>query len=303
MTILTLPSKIESLADHLFIKTRVRTYGGTRTNREKAQADSKAAGAKVNFYAVGEFLFPGDPGLHNISKYRQTIDNWLRREAHMWGPSMWIVPGFEAPAFLDTWHNEHVPAFKARVDEWIGTDDLYEDRIAAAAFKLQGAFNRAHYPSRAEIYGSFGIDLFILDPPRGDFRCAVSTEQAQNLQAHFEQQTNTLLQELYDDQVEELIDFITRIRDGMGQTVEVGDDGKTKITNKRIHESTLERARLVTDRYSKFNITQDPRLDEAVKALRVTLNKCHDTKALRKEQSLRTEVRDDMDSILSKFGL
>ena len=303
MSILTLPDKIESLADHLFVKARVRTYGGTRTNNAKAHADSMAAGAKVRFYAVGEMLFPEDPGLHNIGKYRQTIDNWFRREAHMWGPSMWIVPGFEGPAFLNTWYTEHVPTFKQRVDEWCGTDDLYEERIAAAAFKLQGAFNRSYYPSREEVYGSFGIDLFILDPPRGDFRCAVSAEQAQNLQAHFEQQTSTLLQELYDDSVGELIEYITRIRDGMGQSVEVDDDGKTKIVSKRIHEATLERARHLTDRYSKFNITQDPRLDEAVKALRVSLNKCHDLKALRKEQPLRAEIKDDMNSILSKFGI
>ena len=307
MSILVQPSHIDSLADHLLVQARVRTYGGKKSNSKKGRDYSLAEGAKTKVMNVQEELLPEDEGLHAIGKYRQTIDNWLRRVAYPWGDGLWLLPAFRIPDFMKEWEQVHKPTFLQRVDDWIGTDDKYEALLRQAAWLRQASFNRADYPTREQMLSRFSIDLYTFDVPKGDFRCQVSQDLADNLRKHYEQQTRQMLQEVLDKQAAELVSVITSIRNGCDQTVKSvkDDDGtvKTKVVKGRIYEVTLERARELCETFQRFNLTGDQTLAAAANQLQQMLTKCNDMDTLRDSFPLRAEIKSGCEEILGKFGM
>ena len=306
MSILVQPNHIGSLADHMLVQVRVTTYGGKKSNSQKGRDYSIAEGARTKVMNVQEELLPEDGGLHAISKYRQTIDNWLRRVAYPWGDGLWLLPAFRIPEFMKMWKEVHKPTFERLVDDWIGTDEKYEQLLSNAAWLRQKAFNRADYPTREQMRGRFGIDLFTYDVPKGDFRCQVSQDLADDLRTHYEQQTREMLQDVLDKQATELVSAITSIRNGCDQTIKSAkdDDGtiKTKVVKGRIYEVTLERARDLVQTFQKFNLTGDTTLAAAANQLEQMLTKCGDIDALRDSFPLRAEIKSECEDILGKFG-
>ena len=68
-----------------------------------------------------------------------------------------------------------------------------------------------------------------------------------------------------------------------------------------IYEGTVEKAKEYCRVYKDFNLTNDAKLDEAINQLDVALRGVN-ADMLRDSDAARSQVKDEMDDILSKFG-
>jgi len=79
-------------------------------------------------------------------------------------------------------------------------------------------------------------------------------------------------------------------------------DKNTKGDKKTFRDSLLDNAVGLVNSLKHLNINNDPKLEEARRALELTLNDVHDAQDLRDFRNTRLEVKKGVDDILSKFN-
>jgi hypothetical protein len=82
----------------------------------------------------------------------------------------------------------------------------------------------------------------------------------------------------------------------------IDDKGEVKIRRRKLYDSTLDRARELCETFKKFNLTEDPRLEEARSGLERLLDGVEIEK-LRNSETQRVVIKEGIDDILSKFGM
>jgi len=78
-------------------------------------------------------------------------------------------------------------------------------------------------------------------------------------------------------------------------------DGELKQKKRKIYEGTVDKAKEYCRLFKDFNLTNDSALDEAVNRLDLALRGV-DAEMLRDSDAVRSQVKDEMDDILSKFA-
>ncbi len=104
-----------------------------------------------------------------------------------------------------------------------------------------------------------------------------------------------------DDQMERLVDVMESIAHCCGYDETTTSDGEQKQKKRKIYEGTLEKAKEYCRLYKDFNLTNDSGLDQAVTQLELALRGV-DAETLRDSDAVRSQVKDEMDDILSKFA-
>ena len=296
-TILTMPKQIESLTNHMLVQVKVNCYGGKKSNRKKAGEYSRNEGAKVTVMSVSEDLFVDDKGLHNISKYRQTIDNWLGRITYPWGDKLRLLPAYRLPQFM-TEFDEHKAKFSGLVDVWLSD---YDQRVADAAFQRGHLFNRGDYHTVSFLRSRFAMRLYTYDVPKGDFRVQCEDDLRDSLLAHFEQQTRDQMQRVLNKQSAQLIDVLNSLSKTCDHEVKINSKGERKVIKGRLHEVTFNLAKDLCETFRELNLTADPALESARASLASTLDGIA-YGALKQSDTLRAKVKADVDNILTMFG-
>ena len=82
----------------------------------------------------------------------------------------------------------------------------------------------------------------------------------------------------------------------------VDDKGEIKVRRRKLYDSTLDRARELCETFKDFNLTADPRLEEARASLERILEDVT-IEQLRTSATKRIVVKEGIDDILSKFGM
>jgi hypothetical protein len=85
---------------------------------------------------------------------------------------------------------------------------------------------------------------------------------------------------------------------------EIGVDdntGETKTRKRKIYDTTIQKALEMCETFKGFNLSGDPDLELARASLEKAL---HDVSAkdIRESDAVRSSVKEDVDSILSKFS-
>jgi hypothetical protein len=88
---------------------------------------------------------------------------------------------------------------------------------------------------------------------------------------------------------------------GVDETGVDDNTGETKTKKRKIYDSTIQKAKEMCETFKAFNLTDDPALEEARASLEVALAGV-DAELIRDSDAVRSNVKEEVDSILSKFG-
>lgn len=233
-----------------------------------------------------------------VLNYRQTIYNWMQRCTYDWAGSQRLLPVANLARF-HTEYRDHVTKFEELVDDFL---DKYPTIVSNMAFVQGSMFDRSEYPDVSELRHKFSIDLIQSEVPTGDFRCAISQDLAEDMSKHYERQARRLVEDILSKQTNQLVEIMKSISHCCETETVVDDKGEVKIRRRKLYDSTLDRARELCETFKDFNLTADPRLEEARADLAKLLDGVEIEK-LRNSDTQRVVIKEGIDDILSKFGV
>jgi hypothetical protein len=206
--------------------------------------------------------------------------------------------------------------FNALVNAFLG---VYQTEISKQAFENGALFDRSEYPSEDEVRAKFRFALNVSPvPTSGDFRVDIGHEAAKQLAEQYErlaaERMSAALAEPWQrikDQVlwvkERMEAVLAYDPDAVEEQPVTDPDGKVidiKITKKRrpkLYDSMLENGLELCKTLSDFNITNDPRLEEARRELEAALTRV-DMDSLKESPELQKATKTAMQDILDRFA-
>jgi hypothetical protein len=292
------PQHVVSLATScVLVHPEVNVWTATRQDNEISEEVTTAKKADRDSGKFVKHLLAKNPEHRRVLNYRQTVYNWMQRRTYDWAGSQRILPAVQLTQFMREF-NEHEQTFKGLVDDFI---KAYPTIVSNMAFVQGDMFKREDYPSVNEVFSKFSIRLYTAEVPVGDFRCQIAQDLAADLQTHYERQARDLVENIINRQKEQLVEVMRSISHCC-ETETVVENGEIKIKRRKLYDTTLQRAIELCDTFAKFNVTEDPQLDE----VRTRLKKALDgvtIDALRNHDTTRIVVKEEVDDILAKFGV
>jgi hypothetical protein len=292
------PQHITSLATSgLLVAVEVNVWSATKQDRAISNEVTIAKKADTNAGRFVKNLLANNVDHKALLNYRQTIYNWIQRVTYPWNKSQDYLPYVALPKFMQEFQ-AHEVEFNRLLDNFCNN---YGSIVSNMAFAQGDMFNRDDYPTVDQVRNKFGVTLYTSEVPVGDYRCAIASDLADDLNKHYSRQAETIVQGILNDQVERLVDVMESIAHCCGYDETTTTDGETKQKKRKIYEGTVEKAKEYCRLFKDFNLTNDSALDEAVNQLDLALRGV-DAETLRDSDAVRSQVKDEMDDILSKFA-
>lgn len=268
----------------------------TLTIRDKQAGAEVAANKNASSDAVevNKKLAPGMNELKQLLNFRQTVHNGMNDFCYDWAGDQKYLPAPRFEAFFKWWEEkiaEHADLKTKFLAVW-------PDVRSKAAFDLGDLFNKDEYPTVEELDRKFTVRLYKAEVPINDFRNVLMHEALADQKASMQADLNDQMQDIYDKQVGQLVEMLTRLSKAC--TVETSPDGKVK--RGKVYSTTIEGALELCDTFAKLNPTGSVLLSEARNALADTLSGIT-TDTLRESDALRSAVKTQVDDILNKFTI
>lgn len=174
---------------------------------------------------------------------------------------------------------------------------VYPSLITAQAMALGDMFNRTDYPNPNDIEHRFSFSAnYMPVPASGDFRVDVGNDAQAELKTKLSALADQRIENAMGSFKQRMVDHLARMSDRL--TIDyVSGEAKPRI----FKDSLLETAHELCDWAKDLNIINDPTIEEARKALKKAIGGI-DIKDLRKDVGARTDVKTQVDDILSKFS-
>ena len=296
---ITKPNSIISLATSaVLVSVDVNVWSATKQDRVISDEVTKGKNADQSAGRFVKNLLADNQHHKKVSNYRQTIYNWLKRSTYRWNNSQDLLPVLSLEKFK-TEYQEHEAEFYRLLDDFIAH---YSSIVSDMAFKQGDMFNRNDYPDVQEVRNKFGIRLFVAEVPTQDFRCAVANDIADDLKQQYESQAEEIVTGIFSQQAERLTELLQSISHCCGvQEISVTGTADMKTKKRKIYDTTIEKARELAGLYKDFNLTGSTQLQEASQKLEEALSGVS-AELIRDSDAVRNKVKDDVDSILSKFS-
>jgi len=195
---------------------------------------------------------------------------------------------------FDTRIEDYKSRFNLLVDDFV---NLYPTLITAQAMALGDMFDRSEFPSASEIRHKFAMSCdYIPVPAAGDIRVDIGNQAQDELRARLEATSNARLNKAMADVTERFVGHLRRMADRLVTEKDKNGEDKSRRFTETLVSSAFELCDLVRD----YNVTGDPVLGEARKALESALTGVT-VVTLRDDPIKREEVRVATNTILSKF--
>ena len=277
----------------------IRVWLGQKQDESLSEEVTTAKGAASGSAKVQKNLLAGCKEHDAVIKYRSRAYNWFKQKSWPYVGSSGLVPTYDIPNVMNEFDNVIKPEFTRLVDAFLLA---YKDIRANHAFNMQGRmYDPNDYPDVEFVRSKFDINLFVQSIPESDFGQKISTEVASQLSDHYSRQAERFIAETADRQLSQL----TKVMQSLSHCCEVDireENGETKVTRRRLHESTLEKAIEYCDLFKHFNPANSSKIEGVRTELAQVLNGVN-IKALRDSDALRATVKSDVDDIMKKFGL
>ena len=294
------PKHLISLASSaVLVSIDTSVWSATKQDRGISNEVSDAKKAVRNAGKYTKHLLADHPKHKAIVNYRQTIYNWTKRRTYRWNDANDLLPSIDVPRFKQEF-GEHKLAFNKLVDEFLNS---YGSIVSDMAFKAGDMFNRSDYPAVDELRRKFGVELYVSEVPMSDFRCGIASDIADDLFETYSRQAENIVTEVMLAQKTRFVEVMQSISHCCGVD-EIGVDdntGETKVRKRKIYDTTIQKALEMCETFKGFNLNADPDLELARASLERAL---HDVSAkdIRDSDAVRSSVKEDVDSILSKFS-
>jgi hypothetical protein len=293
------PKHITSLSTScVLVSIESHVWNATVQDREISEEVTSAKRADKDAGKFVKNLLAKNAEHKAVLNYRQTIYNWMQRCTYDWAGSQRLLPVANLTKF-HTEYRDHVQKFNDLVDDFL---DKYPSIVSNMAFVQGTMFDRSEYPDVSELRHKFSIDLVQSEVPTGDFRCTIAQDLAEDMSKHYERQAKRLVEDILNKQTTQLTEIMKSISHCCETETVVDDKGEVKIRRRKLYDSTLDRARELCETFKNFNLTADPRLEEARAGLERLLDGVEIEK-LRNSDTQRVVIKEGIDDILSKFGM
>jgi hypothetical protein len=291
------PQHITSLATSaILVNVEMRSTTLSLADEHVSQEVTDSKNADKDAGTWTHKLIGKNPEHRKVMSYRSTLANFMKQYAYDWGGSWFLLPSGRLPAFMDE-YSKHEAKFAELVEGFLA---VYPDVVSDMAYKRGELFNRNDYPSVDELRRRFGLKLYQSPVPSNDFRVSVSSSLADDLHQHYERQTRDIVDGVGQRQVEQLRNYLIRLSHSCTVENTVDENGKVKVSRHRLVTKTLEDALELCNSVGEFNPSANSQLDEARLQLTRLLTSV-DINLLKDSDSMRTAVKTELDSILSKF--
>lgn len=243
---------------------------------------------------VNKNLFAGRSELEGINQFVTETRSLVYDNTLPWSDSG--IRLLSSAKFMDfnAMLQEREDKFFGLVNEFVVA---YPSLITAQAMALGDMFNRTDYPSADDIDHRFKFNVnYMPVPSSGDFRIDVGNDAQKELQVKLSKLADERVEYAMRDIKNRLLDHLKRMSDRLAVDYVSGEAKPRKF-----HDSLLDNAHDLCELSGALNIINDAQLEEARKALKQAINGI-DIKDLRRDASARTEVKTQVDDILSKFN-
>jgi hypothetical protein len=298
-TLLNKPKHIVSLATSCVLVS-VESHVWNATVQDKQISDEVTAAKRADKDA-GKFvknLLAKNAEHKAVLNYRQTIYNWVQKNTYDWAGSQRLLPITNLTRF----HREfldHEKKFMELVDDFL---DKYPTIVSNMAFVQGTMFDRSEYPDVSELRHRFSVDLIQSEVPTGDFRCAISQDLLDDMAVHYNRQAKRMVEDILGKQTSQLVEIMQAISYCCEVETTIDEKGEIKVRRRKLYDSTLDRAKELCETFKDFNLTADPKLEDARASLEKLLDGI-DIEKLRNSDTKRVVIKEGIDDILSKFGV
>ena len=174
---------------------------------------------------------------------------------------------------------------------------VYPSLITAQAMALGNMFNRNDYPHPSDIEHRFRFNVnYMPVPSSGDFRVDIGNDAQEELRKKLSALADERVEHAMKDIKTRLLEHLKRMSDRL--TIDyIQGEAKPRV----FHDSLLNGAHDLCEMVDSLNVTNDVQLIDARRALLSAIGNV-DVKDLRKDIGARTEVKTQVDDILSKFN-
>jgi hypothetical protein len=174
---------------------------------------------------------------------------------------------------------------------------VYPSLITAQAMALGNMFKREDYPHPSDIEHRFRFSVnYMPVPSSGDFRVDIGNDAQEELRKKLSALADERVEHAMKDIKTRLLDHLKRMSDRLTIDYVSGE-----AVPRKFHDSLLEGAHDLCEMAQSLNVINDHQLSDARKALLKAIGNV-DVKDLRKDIGARTEVKTQVDDILSKFN-
>jgi hypothetical protein len=162
---------------------------------------------------------------------------------------------------------------------------------------LGNMFKREDYPHPSDIEHRFRFSVnYMPVPSSGDFRVDIGNDAQEELRKKLSALADERVEHAMKDIKTRLLEHLKRMSDRL--TVDyVSGEAKPR----KFHDSLLDGAHDLCEMVQSLNVINDHQLADARKALLKAIGNV-DVQDLRKDVGARTEVKTQVDDILSKFN-
>jgi hypothetical protein len=187
--------------------------------------------------------------------------------------------------------NKRQAVFDTMVDDFLRN---YDAHVQISSNYLGTLFDATDYPSVTEVQHKFGFELaFSPVPEAGHFVLDIPAQELEETRKSCEQDTEKRLAEAMNGVWERLHKLLT----GMSEKLAVrGDDAK-----QRWHDSFVDNAVDLCHMLTHLNVTKDPHLEQARRALETAMVGM-EVEVLKTSELARASAKQKLDAILGKYN-
>lgn len=295
--VLKRPEHLTSLASAgILVSVEITAWTGSKQDRSISDEVAVAKRAHTDAGRYVKNLLSGDSNHKRLVNHRQTVYNFIKRHTYPWSPGADYLPSIRIPQFME--------GYKALREEY---DSLLEEFlnnyptiVSNAAFSQGDMFDRNDYPTVDQLRGKFTMRLYTSEVPMSDFRCQIAQDLADDLFTTYSRQASDAITAMLGEQRKQLTGVMESLSHCCDVEVSTDGDGNHKVKRRKIYDTTINRALELCSTFEKFNLANDPELESARMALAKALDGVT-LGALRESDSLREQVKTEVDDILSKF--
>lgn len=256
--------------------------------------DSKNAGSR-GAARVNKNLMAGRTELEEIQQIAGAARTYVYANTAPWSDAgqRWI------PTARLLKVDKRMQEFKQQFDEKVSSFcDAYSTLITAQAMALGAMFNRAEYPSTADVHRKFSFSYdFEPLPSTKDFRVAIPKDAQEDLRARLEGAMNRRMDNALGDIRKQLGDHLKRMAERL---VSVKDDKTGEMKQQRFHDTLVTSAYDLCDLIKDFNVTGDKDLSDMRAKLECVLGGAT-ADTLRNDYAKREEVLVEVKEMLDAW--
>jgi hypothetical protein len=275
----------------MLVELNISTWTARKLDKKVSAEVDSAKGTKTNAGNYNKNLLAGTGFLDTILKYAANARAWHLSQTLPWSDNgLRLLPVSNFIAYKEQL-NTLETNYNALVEKFLVA---YPNLISASAFQLGDLFNRDEYPETDKIAKKFKFGCnFLPVPMAGDFRIDINEEAKHELITS----CNNAYQERLTNAMSEAWDRLHNHLLRMSDRLESDEKGNAKVFRPTLLENAVE----LVDLLKHFNVTNDPKMEEARMDLHNAI-KNHSVEDLRDYYESRTAVKEKVDAILSKFN-